>query len=468
MVEETGSLFAMSPDHYPLVVFGGPERYDQGRLLDAPGRQSEYRGDDDDEGGEDVGRVPTAVDEITRQRKQRQRMDERKRETCSDSSARLRDRRCLVGVRRLEDGDGHESRMRRLLDGPVRGEVGPEVLSNGSTLVDEEEVLEDPGLGMVTGAGWAKEARRFWEAVVVSVVVGILSVWFVVRRIKRKVEKSLRVLVEEEGRRRAEEDVMTPTPSTTEIPTTPLTAGPVDVKEMVQSPIMNGFKDPPKSKDLAQSLPPIADDGDESAGDGEGDNDPVATPGKRKGRRGKRGKKKKAGAIAGSGGGGEGVEEEKKLNGAAHVNGPAVVKEVETPSPAQTSLVITSSPKPASTGPSLIVSDTILGTSTSFHYSGCFFNLSSRLWLTRHSGIPRLPPRPRSSRQTPPPRLCHPRLKRSEHPPRKRRPPQRHPILLPRSSRQLPLHRPGALSRLASRHNRVPRPRPVPRNRYFV
>ena len=351
----------MSPDHYPLVVFGGPERYTQGRLLDAPGR------DGDDDEGED-GRVPTTVDEITRLRKQRQRMDERKREACSDSSARLRDRRCLVGVRRLEDGDGHESRMRRLLDGPVRGEVGPEVLSNGSTLVDEEEegVLEDPGLGIVTGAGWAKEAKRFWEAVVISVVVGILSVWFVVGRFQKNVEKRLRVLVEEEGRRRAEEqrkaeeDVMTPTPSTAEIPTTPLTAGPVDVKEPVQSPIMNGFKDSPKSKDSAQSLPPIADDGDESGGDGEGDNDPVATPGKRKGRRGKRGKKKKAGAIPVNGG--EEVEEDKKLNGAAHVNGTAVVKEVETPSPPlQTSLVITSSPKPAPTGPSLIVSDTILG-----------------------------------------------------------------------------------------------------------
>ncbi|KIJ96871.1 hypothetical protein K443DRAFT_106542 [Laccaria amethystina LaAM-08-1] len=352
MVEETGSLFAMSPDHYPLVVFGGPERYNQGRLLDAPGRQLEDRDDDDDEGEE--GRSPTAVDEITRLRKQRQRMDERKREACvGDSYSRLRDRRCLVGVRRLEDGDGHESRMRRLLDGPVRGEVGPEVLSNGSTPVDEEEVLEDPGLGMVTGA---KEARKFWEVVIVSVVVGILSVWFVVRRIKRK---SLMVLVEEEERKRAEEDVMTPTPSTAGIPTTPLTAGPVDVQEPVQSPITNGFKDSPKSKDSAQSLLPIADDGDESGGDGE---DPVATPGKRKGRRGKRGKKKKAGAIAGSGGGGaEEVEEEKKLNGAAHVNGLAVVKEVETPSPPQTSLVITSSPKPAPTGPSLIVSDTILG-----------------------------------------------------------------------------------------------------------
>jgi serine/threonine-protein kinase/endoribonuclease IRE1 len=460
MVEETGSLFAMSPDHYPLVVFGGPERYNQGRLLDAPGRQLEDRDDGDDDEGED-GRVPTAVDEITRLRKQRQRMDERKREACvGDSYSRLRDRRCLVGVRRLEDGDGHESRMRRLLDGPVRGEVGPEVPSNESTPVDEEEVLEDPGLGMVTGA---KEARKFWEVVIVSVVVGILSVWFVVRRIKRK---SLMVLVEEEERKRAEEDVMTPTPSTAGIPMTPLTAGPVDVQEPVQSPITNGFKDSPKSKDSAQSLPPIADDGDESGGDGE---DPVATPGKRKGRRGKRGKKKKAGAIAGSGGGGaEEAEEEKKLNGAAHVNGLAVVKEVETPSPPQTSLVITSSPKPAPTGPSLIVSDTILGTSMSLRYSGRFINFSSRLWLTRHSSIPRLPPRPRSSRQTPPPRLCHPRLKRSEHPPRKRRPPKRHPILLPRSPRQLPLHRLGALPRLAGRHNRVPRPRPVPRHRYFV
>lgn len=463
----------MSPDHYPLVVFGGPERYNQGRLLDAPGRQLEYRddGDDEDEEGEDHGRVPTAVDEITRLRKQRQRMDERKREACGEDSYSSRDRRCLVGVRRLEDGDGHESRMRRLLDGPVRGEVGPEVLSNGSTPVDDDEEELDPGLGIVTGAGWVEEARRFWEAVVVSVVVGILSVWFVVRRFKKKVQKRLRVLVEEEERR-AEEDVMTPTPSTAEIPTTPLTAGPVDVQEPVQSPIPNGFEDSPKSKkDSAQLLPPIADDGDESGGDGEGDNDPVATPGKRKGRRGKRGKKKKAGAIAGGGGGGGGedVEEEKKLNGAAHVNGPAVVKEVEPPSPRpQTSLVITSSPKPAPTGPSLIVSDTILGTLMSFHYSRRFLNLSFRLWLTRHSSIPRLPPRPRSSRQTPPPRLCHPRLKRSKHPPRKRRSPQRHPILLPRSPRQLPLHRLGALSRLSGRHNRVPRPRAVPRNRYFV
>jgi serine/threonine-protein kinase/endoribonuclease IRE1 len=89
LVEATGSLFAMSPDRFPLVAFSGAGR---GRVgLETAGeepKQRSYGSEDEDEDGA---------------------------ARCLDWSSR----RCLVGMHPLEggDGDGPEYRLKRLVDG---------------------------------------------------------------------------------------------------------------------------------------------------------------------------------------------------------------------------------------------------------------------------------------------------------------------------------------------------------------
>jgi len=110
MVEETGSLFAMSPSHYPFVAFrDGAQHPHIDRTAESPILPS----------GIDL---PMDVDEMTRARKLRELMDRmqqaREEERCADPN--MVDRKCFLGVRPLlgGDGEGSESRIRRLLDGP--------------------------------------------------------------------------------------------------------------------------------------------------------------------------------------------------------------------------------------------------------------------------------------------------------------------------------------------------------------
>ena len=88
----------MSPERYPLVIFGGGERY---------GLEGEAR-----RGVGGKGRQHALDPPTTRGGD---------REENGDSDACLLnpyDVHCLIGVRPLEEGDGIEGRMRRLLDGP--------------------------------------------------------------------------------------------------------------------------------------------------------------------------------------------------------------------------------------------------------------------------------------------------------------------------------------------------------------
>ncbi|KAJ7788073.1 hypothetical protein B0H14DRAFT_3892649 [Mycena olivaceomarginata] len=87
LVEATGSLFAMSPDRFPLVAFSGAGR-GRGKLETA--------------GGEPKQRLYGSEDEDGAER-------------CLDRSSW----RCLVGMHPLEggDGDGPEYRLKRLIDG---------------------------------------------------------------------------------------------------------------------------------------------------------------------------------------------------------------------------------------------------------------------------------------------------------------------------------------------------------------
>ncbi|TFY57369.1 hypothetical protein EVJ58_g7053, partial [Rhodofomes roseus] len=98
IVEETGSLYAMGPDTFPLVIFGDAG---VGRFLDAAPRDTHF----DDEFGRD-GDLPGDLDSVTRRAKER-----RLQKMCREGS---NDLRCLTGVRRLEAGT--QSRFSRLLD----------------------------------------------------------------------------------------------------------------------------------------------------------------------------------------------------------------------------------------------------------------------------------------------------------------------------------------------------------------
>ena len=88
-IEESGSLFAMSPDTFPLVVFGD---VGVGRFLDpAPDHVDVHMEHD----------LPGDLDSISRRTKER-----RLRRMCREGST---DRRCLTGVRKL--GSSTQSRL---------------------------------------------------------------------------------------------------------------------------------------------------------------------------------------------------------------------------------------------------------------------------------------------------------------------------------------------------------------------
>ncbi|KAJ2922587.1 hypothetical protein H1R20_g14493, partial [Candolleomyces eurysporus] len=81
MVEETGSLYALSPSHYPLIGYGDLRYSRKGRLIGGSRQQEETE-------------AP---------------------QHCEENPG---DRRCLLGMHPLDTTDGHESRMKRLLEGP--------------------------------------------------------------------------------------------------------------------------------------------------------------------------------------------------------------------------------------------------------------------------------------------------------------------------------------------------------------
>jgi len=93
ILEETGSLFAMSSDRFPLVAFGDANTNSMHPLIDPPPGTPLPTG----------GIPRSSVDEITKARKLR--------ELCDKGAF---DPRCLTGIRKLESSS--RSRLSRLLD----------------------------------------------------------------------------------------------------------------------------------------------------------------------------------------------------------------------------------------------------------------------------------------------------------------------------------------------------------------
>ncbi|KAJ7704317.1 hypothetical protein B0H17DRAFT_8100 [Mycena rosella] len=353
MVEETGSLFAMSPDRFPLVAFGGTRN--RVKLIEAP-RDTQPL----------AGELASEVDAITRARKQREKaMRERdyssQDDRCVDRTSLWADRRCLVGIRPLEggDGDGPEMRMRRLIDGvpgvppppwepPVNANKGLDapVDSGGNGSADRPF----PGnASQVAMRDRATEDGLLWQGVAFALVLGAVSLWFGVGKVRGRTNGGSRVSFEALNSTNARPALAEPVPSA------PLPIEASSSTETMPSP------GPPSPQIITTkklpALPPDADDGDDSDRDGDGDGDASALPGtKRKGRRGKRGKKKKpgvAGIVDEGNDADPGEKENQKENG--------VVQHGDLLSPSGLSFTVsTPVPSPA-VEPSLVVSDHVLG-----------------------------------------------------------------------------------------------------------
>ncbi|KAJ7094035.1 hypothetical protein B0H15DRAFT_776404 [Mycena belliarum] len=341
MVEETGSLFAMSPARYPLVVFGG-ERNNRIRTIEASRERP-------------PAELPRKVDDITEQRKQRERERERDYsfddDMCLDRMSFYTDRRCLVGIRRLEggDGDGPEMRMRRLIDGvpgvplpweiaanankgmdvPVEGgrgngSVDPVLLGNSTQIIRMDPVA-DNGL--------------LWQGVACALVLGAVGLWFGVGKVRGRGISGARVVLDTLNTADGSPVVASENEASTAMKGDPASLVP-------PSPQINTTKKLP-------ALPPdVVDDGDDSDREGDGDGDASALPGtKRKGRRGKRGKKKKAGVS------------DVLPNGTLlpPTGGSLLPPNGDLPSPSGLSFTVSSPVISPPVEPSLVVSDHVLG-----------------------------------------------------------------------------------------------------------
>ena len=325
----------MSPERYPLVIFGGGERY---------GLESEAR-----RGVGGKGRQHALDPPTTRGGD---------REENGDSDACLLnpyDVHCLVGVRPLEEGDGIEGRMRRLLDGPKTAssssysssssssssmpagqqpivvEVGQQQPwggendnASGNTGVSVPTIEDGRTPQVPNGASpWAWMVGSvdgesgvgvggMWDGVMVGLLFGLVTVWFVwskkwwVGGKKKKkpsfageAEETTRVEVgsveREIGEIKVSGDataVVEKDPPQAEVTNDP----PILVNgngkqlslDLSSTPNLN------LTKPLPDVPPPLTVGVDNDEGDDSDEGGLPTTPGKRKARRGKRGRKKKA------------------------------------------------------------------------------------------------------------------------------------------------------------------------------
>ncbi|KAG6813082.1 hypothetical protein H0H92_014141 [Tricholoma furcatifolium] len=351
MVKETGSLFAMSPSRFPLVAFGGPERSTTGPLIDA-GKSTES---DDD--------LLLEIDDITKARKLREQRFAWEHEACSGSGI-YTNRRCLVGIRQLEEDDGLEGRYKRLLDGPTDGRFPlpwpgsaqqVEAVTNDTVLglPEIDGGLPAPTINGTAENGWAKSARgNFLEIVTVTFILGVVSLWLGFKRFRfPSASKPTAAIDQNITLGLPQASVESSSSTDAELLPKPDLNAPL---ESLEAPVDYGSAEPvvPVADTItAVSNEPVGENvGEES--DREDVNDEVtATPGKRRNRRGKRGKKKKVGIIVPD------IEgEDEKSPSPENLDST----KQEPVSPPVSSLVI-SSPKPPPVVPSLIVSDTILG-----------------------------------------------------------------------------------------------------------
>jgi hypothetical protein len=364
LVEETGSLFTMTPGRFPLVVFG-----DANLRLGPASRYGHGNGHGHD------------IDALTRQRQWR--------EYCEEEANNIGggDRRCLVGVRPLQTGSSRSM----LLDGapfvqpsPLPSDAPPATLpsseGDGSEQRFEDIVTLPPAKGsnssiklpwltlpdndtQTTAVAVLATANAFWGvcSFLFAVTYGVF--WFMSKK-KRATGVSLSppsspTVVADVPEKSAPGQVV----AEVRVPLEPVPDHPAEVVMAASSPA-NGVPVVATAIIATPSTSTLTDEAAQSeAGDINkegGDSSPLlngngtavpASPNKKKTRRGKRGdgKKKKS------------QGEDKENNGADDVP----MKELDDVlgDLAPSSLLVPPPSAKVSTGPSLIVSDKILGMS---------------------------------------------------------------------------------------------------------
>ncbi|KAH6910717.1 other/IRE protein kinase [Coprinopsis sp. MPI-PUGE-AT-0042] len=337
MVGETGSLYVLTPSHYPLVAFGTAETKHGGRLLD------------------DGQKTPQTFHDIIRNQR---------RLKCEETPM---DRECLLGMHTLDSSDGNESRMRRLLEGPQSIKPIPSMrpgqnqwLEQGYSSIPNDLVATPNNSQPATSMPGEQVRKSGWEVIGVTIGLGILSLYFVFKKYGSrwdgsKVKEAIGLAKNEVNRAPTltEEKpeltaVVVPEVEIPDVPepSTPLPEPPTPLPVTAEEPI-------PRT-----STPP-ADEGDDTDREGEHETDAPAVYGKKK-RRGKRGKKKKKDASQ--------SEDGSEVNGVDHpvLNGSMDGVDVLTPTagpgtPSVASMLVSPVPPPAPATTSLVVSETILG-----------------------------------------------------------------------------------------------------------
>jgi serine/threonine-protein kinase/endoribonuclease IRE1 len=369
------SLFAMSPERYPLVMFEDAGRGHRRPTIDAPHAQWEQM---------------TEVDKLTEHRKWKK--------LCGDGTSM--DPRCLTGVRSLELTG--QSRLRRLLEGPdaipestTPDPVGTRLseVAGGGHIVDAitnasasvtQGVLSTAATAstLLTLAGPVSSVQLAY-GISISLFTLVIFLLFALKRSQISPASPQRI-------HNAFSQVNSSPKSSANI----LGNGGSHIPHaFVEKPNVEELKTPTtKSSAISFQLPDPTDsptegrDGDESDKE---NGDAPATPGKRRPtRRGRRGKKKK-GAVGTGGVGGEegenGDEAGAKDGDEGSANGSA-----EGPPPA-TLVVMPPTPVMAPMQ-SLVVSDEILGKKAVFLILMPELT-PSRFWLSRNRGLPRVTPR---------------------------------------------------------------------------
>ncbi|KAF8635683.1 hypothetical protein AX15_000309 [Amanita polypyramis BW_CC] len=327
MVAETGSLFAMSQDRFPLVAFGNNDGDNRGRLIEASRPSQSMLLDDTIP----LGKPP-------------------KLGGLNCRSDVISDKRCLLGMKRIEEGEwplkrlleaGHSSHGVPRVDAPIpvaSGIIRDEVRRNsGGGIADDRTV---PG-SIGTDDDILARQSSTWQMVIAIVTVGVVSAWMTWKRLETTMTKGITTLsaLNSTIEPNAKEEV----PSLKGIPPTHNGREAITPRNSTSaSPLSTSSSRAHTGANIepqAASPSPEGDEGDDSDRDVEADGDLPPTPGRKKVRRGKRGKKKKVGIVAPS------ADEGKKSNQSPET-------ESATLSPVSPGIQV---------GTSLIVSDTVLG-----------------------------------------------------------------------------------------------------------
>ncbi|KAF8128728.1 hypothetical protein EV363DRAFT_1507755 [Boletus edulis] len=349
LVEETGSLFVMGNEHFPLIAFGDTEYSINSRAIDPPPSSNPHAD------------LPDRIDVVTRRRKLR--------ELCAESPF---DTRCLTGKRPL-DASSLNSRQ---LPGVPSAEPPPEFDLAPNNIIDAAEPLPDipdttnnlstaiPSWTAVASAiGESFKMSASFGTVLLAMVVG--ATWLF--RDKISVDKLYPwTRVPSETQSAAIVSSSTSQPAAIEVSPAPplegeshalsLDAGTSSsTPTVLPDPVAQLTGPHAVSKEITDPAGvPTVDDNEESEREG----DVVdATPKKQKHRR-RRGKKGKgsnntaASAV-------EGTEGEKDAEAVGDSKDDGGVGAGEVKRSGSATLVVQSMPQP--TAPSLIVSDTVLG-----------------------------------------------------------------------------------------------------------